>query len=140
MTDAQSHHYHEFTGNRQNWAIDRWCRELKISRTKLEQHPYFEDVVTLLMFDEWQEHMTFIDRQIWTHCWQHSYHREYPLTQYHKNKLRSIVSHIQLRQTAQAHIQARKQKQSAKACRKQGFHNDDNRPCSPDLVATDLEQ
>lgn len=137
MTDARSHHYHEFNSNRQNWAIDRWCRDLEISRTKLERHPHFEDVVTLLMFDEWQQHMNSQDRSVWTHCWQWSYHRQFPLSGYHKTKLTQIIDHIGYRQQAQARIT---RKQSAKACENRSHDNDDKGLRLPDSVTTDLEQ
>jgi hypothetical protein len=132
--DARSHHYHEFHGNRQNWAIDRWCRDKKISRTKLERHPHFEDVVTLLMFDSHQQLFNDKDRAVWTHCWQWSYHQELPLSGYHRKQLTNIINHIGYRQQAQARIQ----RKSAKACENWSHDNDDKGLRSSDLVATDL--
>jgi hypothetical protein len=115
--DPRSHHYHAFQNNRQDWSIDRWCRGLRIQRQRLEQHPYFGDVATLLMFDAWQSDMTSHDKGIWTHCWQWCYHKQLPLSNYHRRKLVSIVDHIELRQTRHNHIQQRIQKrqQSAQA-------------------------
>lgn len=127
---------------RQDWSIDRWCRGLRISRSKLEQHPYFEDMVTLLMFDSWQSFMTSRDKDIWQHCWQWSYHRQLPLSGYHRRKLTSIIDHIELRHIRQHHIEKRLQKRLAKTSAsseigKRELHNDDNRSRSLGLVATD---
>lgn len=140
IQDYQSYHYHQRLHNRQDCAIDRWCRHLRVSRKKLETHPYFADIVTLLMFDDWQDSMSARDRAIWTHCWQWSYHKELPLSGYHRGKLTSIIDHIKLRQIRQAHIEKRKAKRSAQSeIGKRELHNDDNRSRSLGLVTTDPE-
>jgi hypothetical protein len=119
MTDARSHHYHEFNSNRQNWAIDRWCRGLRISRIKLERHPHFEDVVTLLMFDSWQNHMNQSDRDIWRHCWQWSYHRQLPLSGHHKTRLLNIVDGLDYRHQAYEKRKLKRQHIKARLDRRQ---------------------
>lgn len=112
--DYQSYVYHQHCQNQQDWSIDRWCRSLGISRLKLEHHPYFEDVVTLLMFDSWQEHMNQRDRDIWQHCWQWSYQKEFPLSGHHRKRLLNIIDGLEYRHQAyqkrelkRQHIQAR---------------------------------
>lgn len=110
----QGNHTYEYYKNRQDWAIDRWCRDLKISRKKLEQHPHIEDVATLLMFDHHDSWFNQEDQRIWTHCWQWCYHQERALSQYHKSKLIKIIEGIEFRRQAfgkrqlkRQHIQAR---------------------------------
>jgi len=141
ISELLSPNSYQYAINRQDWAIDRWCRGFRISRKKLETHPYFEDVATLLMFDEWQTFMTTTDKDIWRHCWQWSYHKELPLSGYHKGKLVGILDHIELRQIRQYHIEKRLQKRLAKSASceigKRELHNDDNRSRSLGLVATD---
>lgn len=112
--DLKSPLYHSWTAQRQDWRVEKWLRTLRISRTKLETHPYFEDVVTLLMFDSWQQHMNQSDTAIWTHCWQHCYHRELALSDYQKRKLIGIVNGLEYRYQAykkrelkRQHIRAR---------------------------------
>ena len=97
---------------RQDWSIDRWCLGLKISRQKLEHHPHFGDLITLLMYDEYDQWLSEIDRTIWRHCWHWVYHWERPLSEYQRSRLISILTHISLRQATVRHIrqrQARKQ-------------------------------
>lgn len=118
-SDAQSQHYHEFTGNRQNWAIDRWCSGVKISRTKLEQHPYVRDLATMLMFDAWQQYMNQSDHDIWRHCWQSLYHKEIPLSLHQKRKLLNITDGLEYRQQAYRTRELKRQHIQARITRKQ---------------------
>jgi hypothetical protein len=99
---------------RQNQYINQWCYRHAIRRKKIENHPYFADLVTLLMFDDWQDHMNQHDLDIWRHCWQWSYHLELPLSGHHRRKLLNIIEGLQYRQQAyqqrkikRQHIQAR---------------------------------
>lgn len=138
--DLIAHNCNTQLEQRQNRAINRWCYRHKISRNKLETHPFFDDLVSLLMFDEWQQYMNSQDRKIWQHCWQWSYHRELPLSGHHRRKLTSIIDHILLRQQAQAHIQARIRQRSAKARRKRSHDNDDKGLRSLGSVTTDPDQ
>jgi hypothetical protein len=112
--DPRSHHYHAFQNNRQDWSIDRWCRGLRIQRQRLEQHPYFGDVATLLMFDAWQSWFNQQDKKIWTQCWIWSWQHKLPLKLYHKQQLLNILAGIEHRKQAfesrqrkRQHIQAR---------------------------------
>ena len=120
--DTQSHFYHQFNNNRQDWSIDRWCRRLGISRKKLESHPHIQDVATLLMFDQHQSWFNQEDERVWTHCWQRVYHWELPLSDYHKRRLIGIIQGIeyrrqayQQRQIKRQHIQARLERKLAAA-------------------------
>jgi hypothetical protein len=115
--DLYNNHEVFIKESRQDRAIDAFCRRHKISRSKLEQHPYLEDVHTMLKFDQWQSLMTAKDRQIWTHAWQHLYHRERALTEYLQRKLISIVEGIEFRQQRLKHIQARQQRKAASIAR-----------------------
>ena len=99
---------------RQDWSIDRLCRGLRISRRKLEQHPHWSDVVTLLLFDPYHTWMNQEDHRVWTHCWQRTYWQELPLSPYHRQRLTHIIDGIEYRkqaynqrQTKRQHIQAR---------------------------------
>jgi hypothetical protein len=121
----------------QNWDVSCWLRTRGLSRKKIESHPHFDDIVTLLMFDHWQTHMTSKDLAIWTHCWSWSYSKQLPLSQYHKRKLQSIVDHIELRQLRLKHIQAR-QTNRASEIGKRSHNKDDKGLRLPDSVTTDL--
>lgn len=99
---------------RQDWSIDRLCRGLRISREKLEQHPHWSDVVTLLLFDPYHTWMNQEDHRVWTHCWQRTYWQELPLSPCHRQRLTHIIDGIEYRkqayhqrQTKRQHIQAR---------------------------------
>lgn len=96
--DLYNNHEQFIKEVKQNSAIDRHCRTLKISRNKLETHPCIADLVTLISFDEHQTWMTEKDQQIWRHTWAWVYHKELPLSTYHKRKLISILDSIQYRQ------------------------------------------
>jgi len=123
----------------QDWSIDRWCRGLRISRRSVETHPHIRDVATLLMFDQHQTWMSDRDRNIWTHCWQWTYHRQLPLSQYHRRQLTHIIDHIQLRQCRLKHIQQRQTRRESEIG-KRSHDNDDKGLRSLGLVATDPEQ
>jgi hypothetical protein len=115
--NSQSSFYHQRRGNLQDWAIDRWCRQLKISRQKLEQHPHIADVATLLMFDEYDNWLNQQDSKIWQNCWQWVYFGEMPLNKHHRRQLLNIINGIEYRKQAflqrqlkRQHIQARIEK------------------------------
>lgn len=113
--DLYNNHEQFVKESKQNHAIDAFCRRHKISRDKLENHPYIADIRTLLIFDQWQSLMTAKDRQIWTHAWQHLYHRERALTEYLQRRLISIVEGIEFRQQRLKHIQARQHRKATSA-------------------------
>lgn len=83
---------------KQDYRIDSFCRDLKISLTKLESHPNIADVRTLLDFRPYQTYMTDKDQQILRHTWAWVYHKELPLNTYHKRKLNTILNSIEYRQ------------------------------------------
>jgi hypothetical protein len=99
--DLYNNHEQFIQEQRQNHAIDRHCRLLRISRKKLETHPCIADLVTLIAFDQHQVWMTLKDQQIWRHSWAWVYHKELPLNTYHKRKLNSIIDSIEYRQRNQ---------------------------------------
>jgi hypothetical protein len=99
--DLYNNHQQYIAEKRQNWAIDRHCQRLKISRKKLETHPCIADIVTLIAFDQHEVWMTEKDQQIWRHTWAWVYHKELPLNAYHKRKLNSIIDSIEYRQRNQ---------------------------------------
>jgi hypothetical protein len=107
-------HSYQYISNRQDWDIDAWCRKLKITRKKLENHPRIEDVGLLLAFDEHSTWFTQKDTEIWTHCWQWAYKYEHELSKYQKNKLLSIITGIEFRQQRLNQIKARQQKKQQK--------------------------
>lgn len=115
--DLYTNHEVFVAESRQDRAIDKFCTRHRISRAKLEQHPHIADVYTMLVFDRWSNLMTDKDRQIWTHAWQHIYHRENALTEYLRRKLVSIVEGIEFRQRRSKHIQARQQRKAAATAR-----------------------
>lgn len=94
---------------RQDWSIDRWCRGLRISRRKLEQHPHWSDVITLLLFDPYHTWMNQEDHRVWTHCWQRTYWQELPLSPYHRQRLTHIIDGIEYRQQAYNQRQTKRQ-------------------------------
>lgn len=99
--------------SQQNSAVARHCRRLGITRKKLETHPHFNDLLTLMAFDQHQTWMTEKDQQIWRHTWQWVYRQELALTEYHRRKLRSIVDGIEFKQRRLKHIQARLDRRQA---------------------------
>ena len=118
---------------RQDQKIAKWCRELKISKHKIEHHPYCADIRTLLDFDSLDQWFNEKDRSIWTHCWQWVYTKELPLTEYHRKRLRRILDGIEFRQARLKHIQKRKDKQAArlKMSEKEDQDNEAKGSCQP---------
>jgi uncharacterized UBP type Zn finger protein len=96
--DLYNNHEQFIKERKQDAAIERHCRLLKISRKKLESHPNITDLVTLMSFDQHQTWMTEKDQKIWTHTWNWVYHKELPLNAYHQRKLISILDSIEYRQ------------------------------------------
>lgn len=48
MKDAQSHFYHEFQNNRQDWAISAWAKKKGITLNDVNSHPCIADITLLL--------------------------------------------------------------------------------------------
>lgn len=116
--DYQSHSYHQQQTRKQDWSIDRWCRNLKVSRRKIEQNPHYKDLATLLMFDQHQSWFNQEDERVWTHCWQWVYSKELPLSGYHKRKLIGIIQGIEYRQQAYQQRQIKRQHIQARIARR----------------------
>jgi hypothetical protein len=96
--DLYNNHEQYIKELKQNYSIESFCRDLNISRKKLETHSCIADVATLLAFDQYQIWMTEKDCEIWRHTWAWVYHRELPLNPYHQRKLNSILDSIEYRQ------------------------------------------
>lgn len=99
---------------RQDQRASDWAKRNGFSWTKIQSHPFIEEIALLLEFDEHHIWFTQKDADIWTHCWQWCYKHEHQLTNYHRKKLLSIIDGIeyrrqqyQNRQLKRQHIQQR---------------------------------
>jgi hypothetical protein len=52
MKDSASHFYHEHQNTRQNWRIASWCLKKGIAVDTIEGHPYYEDILFLVQFQD----------------------------------------------------------------------------------------
>ena len=99
MRDAQSHFYHEFENNKQNWSIDFWLRQHGVKSTDLESHPCVDDMIVLLQIrDRLWDKMTKPERNNWGAYWGLVFHRCYPLNKKFWNKFQGISKSIDNRQ------------------------------------------
>jgi len=80
---------------RQNYGIDKWCRELGISRKKIEAHPHIADIRVLIELRAYSTYFNKKDTQVFTKIWHQVYEHEYPLTAYHKHKLLQVVASVE---------------------------------------------
>jgi len=48
MRDAQSHFYHEYQNNRQDWAISAWAKKKGLTLADVTTHPCLNDISLLL--------------------------------------------------------------------------------------------
>lgn len=99
----------EFNRLRQQWNIDRWCREQGIDRKTLETHPCVGDIRTLLDFDQYDHLMSAKDKEIWTQAWHWVYRKRLPINVYIEKRLLSIVEHC----NRVEHILKRQQRRAA---------------------------
>ena len=90
-------HYHRNELFQQNRDINSWLYNLGMSRHKIESHPNLADIRLLLDLKQHEPLFTIKDKQIFDKTWANVYINEYPLTQYWKTKLTSIVDGIEFR-------------------------------------------
>ena len=100
-----------FQENKQNWAIDAWCKKLGINRKTFETHPRIQDIKILLDFDKLDHLMTQKDKEIWQHAWNWVYKKQLPISVYIEKRLLSIVENCKRTE----YILKRKQRQAARA-------------------------
>ncbi len=108
MRDAQSHFYHEFETNKQNWSIDFWLREHGVKSRDLESHPRIDDMIVLLQLrNELWDRMTQPERNTWGAYWGLVFQKQYPLNQKFWKKFTGITRSIDHRQQRQQQARQR---------------------------------
>ena len=111
--DTQSHYYHKFQNNKQNWAIDAWLRGHGISASDLETHPRIQNVIALLNIRQsfWTL-MNDQERGVWAAYWSIVYHKRRPLKPKAWDKFEKIAKSIDNRQQLIHQLRATRQNQN----------------------------
>lgn len=111
--DLYNNHEVFIKESKQDREIRFWCYHLGISFDVVMHHPHVADIRVLIDLRNHWTHMSEKDQVIWNKAWRHVYEHEYPLNQYYKRLLVSIVDGIEYRKERLTHIQARKNKRLA---------------------------
>ena len=97
--DLYNNHQTFIKEAKQNYGIDKWCRELGVSRTKIETHPHIADIRVLIELRAYSTYFNKRDNQVYTKIWRQVYEHEYPLTAYHKRKLLQVIASVEYTRT-----------------------------------------
>jgi hypothetical protein len=97
--DLYNNHEVFIAESKQDREIRHWCYHLGISFDVVMHHPHVADIRVLIDLRNHWIHMSEKDQVIWNKAWRHVYEHEYPLNQYYKQMLVSIVDGIEYRKS-----------------------------------------
>jgi hypothetical protein len=97
--DLYNNHQVFVQESRQDRKIKKWCWQLGLSYNTIMKHPHLADIRVLIDLRNHWTHMSEKDQTIWNKAWRHVYEHEYPLNEYYKRLLVSIVDGIEYRKS-----------------------------------------
>ena len=97
--DLYNNHDAFIKESKQNSSIDAWCQSVGLDRSKIETHPYVEDIRILIDIRNFSTWFNKKDQRVFDHIWRQVYEYEYPLSVYHKRKLDQVVTSVEYQRT-----------------------------------------